>query len=431
MTQASAPARRGRPPKGEEKGLSTEPLPSAPVAAVGIDIGVSGFHLCVPASARVDVRDWPVWYISYEKMPDWRDRVKALIGDGTVVLAEPTGWNYLAPVAYLVARETRGEMWLIEHSRTTAVRGILNFGHKTDLMDTRAIAYAAMQLTISRLFAGCWPFDPVKNDELLRLRFLVNGHYKATADRTRFTNRLRHIGHSIAPELNQGGAWFTCMGSGAFTPEQIHALDLSGLPAVTRRAIERLRTRVPAHLFVPAPVLGALFEAWRGYTDADARIRTLNDEIVSAALAGSFADQFRKLMTFPLAAPVTCAAIIVATKGNGDQMRVPEFRSCLGVIPKLHTSGQVNKTRAARRGYKPAMKGLHMWAQGLTAAKAPDNVVRRYFAGGEKAGGKKFMATKARLALALRGVLRSEHGYDPSKMAKWIHDERAETEEIT
>ncbi|MFQ3660458.1 MAG: hypothetical protein SNJ54_16040, partial [Anaerolineae bacterium] len=131
MTQAAAPTRRGRPPKGEEKGLSTEPLPSAPVAAVGIDIGVSGFHLCVPASARVDVRDWPVWHISYEKMPDWRDRVKAIIGDGTVVLAEPTGWNYLAPVAYLVARETRGEMWLIEHSRTTAVRGILNFGHKT------------------------------------------------------------------------------------------------------------------------------------------------------------------------------------------------------------------------------------------------------------------------------------------------------------
>lgn len=421
------PVRRGRPPKGEEAGLSALPMPSSPVPAIGVDIGVGGFHLCVPAGSRTEIRDWPVWYISYEKMPDWRARLCAMIGAGTVVLAEPTGWNYLSPVAYLVARQTEGEMWLIEHSRTTAVRGILNFGHKTDLMDTRALAYAAMQLVISRSFAGCWPFDPVHNEELLRLRFLVNAHYKATHDRTRFTNRLRHIGHSIAPELNIGNAWFTCMSLGAFTPEQIHALDITRQPAPTRRAIERLRTRLPIDIFVPAPVMGALVEAYKGYADADTRINQLNLEIVAAASSGLFSQQFSRLMTFPLAAPVTCAAIIVATKGIGADMRVPEFRSCLGTIPKLHTSGKSNKSRASKRGYKPAMKGMHMWAQALVSTHAPDNVVKRYFAGGEKAGGKKFTAAKARLALALRGVLRSENGYDPSKMAKWITDEPEKT----
>lgn len=431
MTSVKKPSvKRGRPPKGEERGLCHDPLPSVPAKAIGVDIGVSGFHVCVPASVYTPVSEWPVWYISYEKQPNWRELLKGLIGEGTIVLAEPTGWNYLAPIAYLVTRETQGIMWLIEHSRTAAVRGILNFGHKTDLMDTRALAYAAMQLTISRSFAGCWLFDPVRNDALLELRFLVNAHYKATNDRTRFINRLRHIGHSIAPELNIGNAWFTCMSLGAFTPAQIHALDTSHLAPPTRRAIDRLRERLPQSLYVPAPVLGALEEAFKGYQDAEARIEALNQQIIAAASQGPFADQFNRLMSFPLASPVTVAAIIVATKGNGGAMRVPEFRSCLGTPPKLHQSGTTNRASPSRRGYKPAMKGLHMWAQALVRETAPDNVIKQYFAGGEKKGGKKFNAAKARLALALRGVLRSEGGYDPSRIAKWYHRQPTDANDL-
>jgi hypothetical protein len=419
------PGRRGRPPKGEETGLSHEPLPSSPVAAIGIDIGVEGFHLCVPGAPSQDVKDWPVWHINYEKQPDWRDVLRRLITKETVVLAEPTGWNYLSPVARVVALESPGEMWLIEHSRTAAVRGILNFQHKTDLMDTRALCYAAVQLTISRRFAGCWRFDWAQSEALLHLRFLVNAHFKATNDRTRFSNRLRHIGHSVAPELNMGTAWFRCMAHNAFTPAEIHALDVSSLPAPTRRAVERLRERVPAETHVPAPVYSALLETYRGYAESDARAEELSAAIVAAATSGPFAQQFERLMTFPLASPVGCAAIIVATKGLGDQMRVPEFRACLGTYPKVKQSGDKVKSRTARKGYRPAMKIIHMWAQVLCSPSAPDNVVRRYFAGGEKNGGRKFSAAKARLALSLLGVLKSPEGYNPEKMAVWINRRRA------
>jgi transposase len=391
------------------------------VKAIGVDIGVSGFHFCVPGQSHMNVADWPVWYISYEKHPNWREILTNMIGEGTIVLAEPTGWNYLAPIAYLVTQQTSGEMWLIEHSRTASVRGVLNFAHKTDVMDTRALAYAAVQLTFTA-FAGCWPFDAQQQAELLRLRFLVNAHYKATHDRTRFSNRLRHIGHSIAPELNFGSAWFTCMRLGAFTPQQIHALDISACPAPTQRAIQRLRARVPA-IAVPDPVVSALTDAFKGYVDADQRIQSLVSELINAVQNGPFSAQFNRLMSFPMASPVTCAAIIVATKGVGPEMKVPEFRACLGTTPKLHQSGKTDRAKKSRRGYKPAMKGLHIWAQVLVSDKAPDNVVKLYFRGGEKNGGKKFSAAKARLALALRGVLRSEHGYDPSKMAKWIHEQ--------
>jgi hypothetical protein len=56
--------KRGRPKKGEERGICTEPLPEQPALAVGIDIGVDGFHV-----------------------------------------REPTGWNDLQPTARVVSLE--------------------------------------------------------------------------------------------------------------------------------------------------------------------------------------------------------------------------------------------------------------------------------------------------------------------------------------
>jgi hypothetical protein len=404
--------KRGRPKKGEEKGICTEPLPEQPALAVGIDIGVDGFHVCVPGGIDEDVKQWRVWYISYAKTPDWRKKLRALLDERTIVVCEPTGWNYLQPIARVVCLESPAHLWLIEHSRTASVRGICGMQHKTDIMDTRALCFAAMQLHISRKFAGCWEFDWAHNEMLLELRFLVNAHYKASADRTRFNNRLHHLGHSIAPELNFGSGWFLCMEQGAFTPAEFHALDLTGMHPAKRRAIANLRANVPADTCVSPPVINAIREAWAGYVAAATRQQALEGTILKLIEGSKFAYQWERLMTYPYASPIGCASIIVATKGIGDRMRLPRFRACLGAFPQLKQSGSSFKSRAAKKGYRPAMKTLHLWAQALVKQEAPENVIRAYFAGGEKAGGKKFSAAKSKLAQVLHAVIRNPNGHN-------------------
>jgi hypothetical protein len=298
-------------------------------------------------------------------------------------------------------------------------------------MDTRALAFAAMQLRISRKFAGCWRFNWAHNEALLELRFLVNAHYKASADRTRFNNRLKHLGHSIAPELNFGTAWFTCMRHGAFTPDAIHALDLDDFASARRGAIRRLRERVASETYVSPPVVNAIRETWASFAMTEQRLELLDRAIVESVKASPFATQWERLMTIPYASPVGCAAIIVASKGVGDRLNLAKFRAALGAFPQLKQSGTSVKSRAARKGYRPAMKILHMWAQALISPAAPDNIVRTYFAGGEKNGGKKFNAAKARLASVMHGVMRSPDGYRGARLERAngsrSHDELAET----
>jgi hypothetical protein len=72
------------------------------------------------------------------------------------------------------------------------------------------------------------------------------------------------------------------------------------------------------------------------------------------------------------------------------------------------------RTRAHKKGYRPAMNALFLWTMNLVKPTAPDNAIRRYFAGGEKNGGKKFTATRAKFARLLAAVARDLKGYDPN-----------------
>jgi Transposase. len=237
---------RGRPKKGEEPALSSLPLPSTPQVSIGLDIGVEGFHVCVPVAGQ-DVKEWPVWFIRYEGNPHWRKQLAAMLDENTICLAEPTGWNYLSPVARVICLQSSAKLYLIEHARTTHVRRTIDIAQKTDVNDARTLAYAALQIRFMHKFAGCWLFDWATSDALLKLRFLMNAYHKASADRTRFKNRLNHLGHSIDPALTNGSAWLTAMKWGAFTPKQIAALDTSAMPSSTRRAIARLLEYLDYH----------------------------------------------------------------------------------------------------------------------------------------------------------------------------------------
>lgn len=404
--------KRGRPPRDQRAGLSSDPLPDSPQYALGLDIGVDGFHIC---TAREDATPdkWPVWFLSYRDTPRWRDALRAMLGKKTICVAEPTGWNYLSPVARVITTQSPARLHMIEHSKTGAVRTTLNITQKTDVNDARALASVAWDLHGRPRVAGAWRFDWTEHEQLLELRFLVNSHYKASADKTRFNNRLKHLGHSVDPALNFGVAWKLCMSLGVFTPDEILALDPITLTSSgkQRTAIRRLQERLTPDTQVSDSLVASMRETYNNYTHAVARLADLEAAILERVLSSEWGYLYVRWMTIPMASSVGVAALIVASKGKADKLDFKVFKSTVGAYPQVKESGKVHKSRAAKRGYRPAMKAIHMWAQTLIRDEAPDNVVKRYFAGGEKNGGRKFTATKARLVRVLHGVAKDPRGY--------------------
>jgi len=220
------------------------------------------------------------------------------------------------------------------------------------------------------------------------------------------------LGHSIDPALTNGNAWLTAMKWQAFTPKEISVLDTSTMPSATRRAMARLLEYLDTTIDVADVLVDAIKEAYGNFVWASERCEDLALQLEQAILESPFAHLYKRLMTYPMASSTGCIAIIIATKGRGDTMSLQAFRSCLGVFPQIKESGKVKKARAQKKGYRPAMKAIHMWAQQLVREAAPDNVVRTYFSGGEKAGGRKFSATKARLVRTLHGVIKNPYGHN-------------------
>jgi hypothetical protein len=404
--------KRGRPPKDMRVGLSNDHIPTSPQYALGIDIGVDGFHVCT-ACSDVDAEKWPVWFVSYKDTPRWRDVLRNMLGKDTICVAEPTGWNYLSPVARVITTQSPAHLYMIEHSKTGAVRTTLNITQKTDVNDARALASVAWDLHGRPRVAGAWRFDWTQHEQLLELRFLVNAHYKAGADKTRFSNRLKHLGHSIDPCLNFGTAWRVCMEMGLFTPDEILAIDLKEVTGSgsRRKAIRHLQERLTPDTVVSDALVTALRETYSNYFYASLRLNDLEQAIVERVLVSDWRYLFDRWMTVPLASAVGCAALIVASKGKADQLSYNVFKATLGAYPQIKESGKIRKSRAAKRGYRPAMKAVHMWAQLLVREDAPNTIIKTYFGGGEKNGGRKFTATKARLARVLHGVAKSPDGY--------------------
>lgn len=404
--------KRGRPPKDMRTGLSSEPIPQTPQYALGLDVGVDGFHVCA-AQADADAARWPVWFVSYSDTANWRDVLIRLLGADTICVAEPTGWNYLSPVARVITTQSPAQLYLIEHSKTGAVRATLNITQKTDVNDSRALASVAWDLHGRPRVAGAWRFDWNTHEQLLELRFLVNAHYKASHDKTRFNNRLKHLGHSIDPSLTFGSAWYTCMEMGAFTPDDILSLDVATVPGGSRRRIIReLQGRLTAGTVVSVSLVRALRETYTSYVVACERIRTAEAAIIDHVSRSPWRYLYERWMTFPLASPVGCAALIVASKGMADKLPFKVFKATVGAYPQIKESGSIKKSRTAKRGYRPAMKAIHMWTQSLLRAGAPDTPIKAYYAGGEKSGGRKFSATKAKLVRLLHGVAKNPAGHN-------------------
>jgi len=97
--------------KAEDK---VQPMTALPEHAdtIGLDISRTGFHLSIPAPEPPAT--WPIWYVDYVAQPNWKRILANLCRPGTVIVAEPTGWHSLAPVASAIRRRTQARLYLVD-----------------------------------------------------------------------------------------------------------------------------------------------------------------------------------------------------------------------------------------------------------------------------------------------------------------------------
>ncbi len=401
---------RGRPKKDDSPLLP--PPPMVHQRAVGIDIGVDGVHVCFPRE-DVKISQWPVFFVAYES-PSWREQILSLLDSDTVVTAEPTGWHYLMPIARVITQESPAALWLVEHSATGSWRETSDMKQKTDINDARSLAAIADKIYYTHEAAGARLLDWYEQEELLELRFMMNSYHKLKKEITRHKNRLAHLGHSIDPRLNRGNAWATCMDLGAYTPNEILDLNLIGLglSSSTVAAINRLKADMRP-TYVSPMLYRSLVENYAELTRLVVQQNQVLDDLIMRVKGSRWAWLYDVWMTAPRAFPAAVIALIIASKGRPDELQFKVFRATVGMYPVLKFSGTKKQSKSARRGYRPAMALMHMWTQSLLKKDTPDNLIKRYFAGGESKGGRKFSATKARFLRILHGMAKSRTPYNP------------------
>lgn len=403
---------RGRPKKTDEPILP--PPPPVQQRAIGIDIGVDGFHVCVP---RDDMRitEWPVYFITYLSI-NWREQLLAMLAPNTVVTAEPTGWHYLMPVARVITQESPAQLWLVDHSATKSWRETSGMLQKTDMNDARTLAAIADKVYYTHEAAGAHLLDWNEQEELLELRFMMNSYHKINKEMNRHKNRISHLGHSIDPRLNVGVAWYRFMEHGAFAPDEIIAFNFQGRGIHHKTAIAMKELQSALRPTNVSPMLyTAIYENYLAYTSLETQQSQILNDLIERIQSSKWAWLYDLWLTVPGAGEAAVIATIIASKGRPQELPFKVFRATVGMYPVLKYSGNKKQAKSARRGYRPAMAMIHMWVQSLIKETAPDNLVRRYFAGGTKLGGRKYSATKARFLRILHGIAKSGTPYDPTK----------------
>lgn len=385
-------------------------FPQAPVSRVGVDVGAEGLHVCVPSDQN-DAATWPVWYLAYETIKNWPDYFIRLCKPGTIVTAEPTGWHYLSPLAMIIEQFTEAHMYMVDHSQTGHIRNSDISNQKTDITDARALAEIANRIYMGKKVRGVWTYDHSLEQYVIVLRQLVNSYTKAVAENTRCKNRLKQLGHSMNPVLTMTDSWYRCIEVGAITPKEILELERPAqIHGNSWNGIKRLQA-----LLLPIRVLGTVRQniqlTYQRILDLNPQVEAIKEQIREMIHAYPFAQVTQRLETLPLMTDVWIATLHVACHGMMDKFNERQFKGALGAYPQLKQSGKMNKAKSSKKGYRPAMNALFQWTMKMVSGDAPDNEIRRYFAGGEKNGGKKFSATQAKAARLWLAVAKKDTGY--------------------
>lgn len=381
--------------------------------ALGIDVGKDGLHLAYPIEGT-EPSKWPVIALTYKDNPHWWKELLQLTSATPTIAAEPTGWHYLAPIANLIQQYTRCPLWLVNHSVTRAVREYRVNNQKTDEMDARALAHVAQDIASGQRPRGVFLHNQALENHVLNLRLLVNTIDKMKADSVRHQNRFRQFAHSLWPELGRTETYLKFVDLGVVTPQQITEITRADIPPHINgqkwHYMERLQHKIPM-IGVPSAIADSLALTRHRWREIEEEIPVVQAAIHAAILTQPFMEASTRWLTIPGATVDRVAALHVATHGRILEFDVDTFRASVGAFPQKKHSGQDKKEKSSKRGYRPAMSAIHLWTQQLCNAAMSPNPIYDHFAGGEKAGGRKFTAAKGKLIKILHAVARDPDGY--------------------
>lgn len=379
---------------------------------IGIDIGKTSIHIGHPTDDP-NPRKWHVIELPYDT-PDWPDQLAALIAPDATITAESTGYHLLAPVAALIrARRPAAVLWQAEGKLTANYRSTWLSNAKNDRLDALALCLIARDLRSGAAPRKARPFDHAAESDVQRLRLYVNTHERLTKEQTRLLNRLDTLAHSMWPALAlKKATWLRAAAIGAVTPQQVR--DLAARPPMDwppagKGGLRKLAALIPPDIDADPAIEAAARDLLDQLDQARTRIADNLQIIETIIYSPPFDEITRRWDTIPNSSSIYIAALHVPTRGQADQIDADDFRAACGINPHTSISGDGDRTKASKFGYRPAKKALFLWTMQLVRPLAPANPVRDY----RQAVTTKhdFWAARSKLARVLVGVAKSPDGY--------------------
>ena len=185
--------------------------------------------------------------------------------------------------------------------------------------------------------------------------------------------------------------------------------------ATTRRIPRRANPPLPRRPAANLPdldadpaVRSAVIDLAANQRQTDEQILIVADQIADLLDAPPFDRLTTRWRTVPGSSDIYIAALHVATYGRATEFTVDAFCAAVGTSPTTAISGDGDRTRAPRKGYRPIRAYLHMWALSLISPDLAANPIRDYF---NASPNRHLPITKNKFARVLWGVARSPDGF--------------------
>jgi hypothetical protein len=380
---------------------------------LGIDVGRYKVDVGIPpAHNKIPAKQYPTVTIDL-RHPGWWQHLIDLIAEGrAVVTLESTGYHLSAPIARLIyTHRPNTSIYEVEGSATGAFRKLYTSKNaKTDRLDAISLYLIAVALADGQELKGTKPYDHARSLAIATLRLHYNAYHRAERDRVRLQNRLTVMSRSIAPVADQMFLSFSlALRSGLKSlldfqrysqtpPRQRKALTPNATPG-ERTAISRLVNKMPPIPFdeTTIDIMIDLLDQWDKTQDIKQHHKAHLTAIVTAPPLSHITHRWQTMPGWNIQ---WIAALHVATHGEADRITKDQFRAAVGVAPATAITGESDKTRLIKKGYRPARKAMFLWTLGLLSPTAKPNSVRSYF---ESSTNRSIGAAKNKLARVLWG----------------------------